>query len=159
MNASKQPNDDPWSPDAHVVSKSITIGATPGHVWETLTNVAAMKVWMLPSDIEIATDWGVGSPIRMRGRFNGARFENRGTVLQFEPDRVLRYSQWSSLSRIPDIPTNHSVLEFRLSALPDGQTELTVSVSHFPNEGIYKHLQFYWNVTPEVIKRKVESAG
>jgi hypothetical protein len=38
----------------------------------------------------------------------------------------------------------------------DRQTRLTVTVSNFPTETIYKHLAFYWNVTPVILKRMIE---
>lgn len=58
--------------------------------------------------IELITNWKVGSPITIKG-FHHIKFENKKTVLQFEPDKVLQYDYLSSLSRLPDKPENYSI--------------------------------------------------
>ena len=112
------------------------------------------------SDIEITiiTDWKVGSPVVIRGHMNGKDFENKGTVLQFEPGKTLRYSHLSSLSRLPDQAENYAIIEFRLRPMGD-QTILTLTLSDFATESIYQHLAFYWNVTLEVLKKMIEKPG
>ncbi len=65
-----------------------------------------------------------------------------GTVLTFEPERVLKYSHLSSLSRLQDEPENYTILEFRLSPM-DNQTTLILTLSGFATEAIYKHLVYY----------------
>jgi hypothetical protein len=83
------------------------------------------------------------------------RFENKGIVLAYEPYTVLSYSHLSSISRLPDVAENYAILRFSLS--PEGeQTALTIHISSPPDEVIYKHLAFYWNVTLEKIKKQVE---
>ena len=114
-----------------------------------------MKKWISETDIQIITDWKVGSPIIMRGNLHGVKFENKGMILQFEPERILEYNHLSSLSRLPDKPENYAVIEFRLAPIKD-QTTQTLTLSNFPTESIYKHLAFYWNVTLEIIKRMIE---
>jgi uncharacterized protein YndB with AHSA1/START domain len=138
------------------IDRTIIIKAPPSAVWDTLTNPDLIKQWMGEPEveIEIITDWKVGSPIVTRG-FHHIRFENKGTVLQFEPDKVLRYSHLSSLSRLPDKPENYSITEFSLTPL-ENQTSLTLSLTNFPTESIFKHLDFYWRTTLEIIKRLVE---
>jgi hypothetical protein len=114
-----------------------------------------MKKWMSETEIDILTDWAVGNPVVIRGKLHGIRFENQGRVLQFELEKVLRYSHLSSLSRLPDRPENYSVMDFRLTPDED-QTALTLTLSNFPTESIEKHLAFYWNVTLEILKRMME---
>jgi len=114
-----------------------------------------MKKWMSETEIDIITDWKVRSPIVIRGNLHGIKFKNNGTVLQFEPEKILRYNHLSSLSRLPDKLENYSVVEFIL-APAENQTVLTLTLSIFPTETIYKHLVFYWNVTLEILKRLIE---
>lgn len=117
-----------------------------------------MKKWMIADgmEINISTDWKVGSPMVIHGNMSGKNFENHGTVLQFEPEKTLEYSHLSSTSRLPDQLESYSIIEFSLQPLQD-LTILTLTVSNFPTESIYKHLAFYWNVTLEVLKRKMEN--
>ena len=112
---------------------------------------------MFEKEIEIITDWQVGGPIITRGDLHGIPFENNGRVLQFEPEKVLRYSHLSSISRLPDKPESYAVFDFRLTPIGN-QTSLTLTVSNFPTESIYKHLVFYWNVTLEIFKKMLEQA-
>jgi uncharacterized protein YndB with AHSA1/START domain len=141
-----------------IFNKTVNINAPTSKVWETLTNPELMKKWMFDTEINIMTDWKVGSPIVIRGNMDGKNFENNGTVLQFEIEKILQYTHLSSLSRLPDKPENYSVLEFRLAPM-ESQTALTLTLSNFPTESIYKHLAFYWNVTLEVLKRMLEEEG
>jgi len=141
------------------IERSVIISASPAAVWESLTTPSLMKQWMAEPRmaVEVVTDWTEGGPIVIRG-FHIVRFENRGTVLRFEPNAVLRYSHLSSMSRLPDKPENYSIVEFRL-APADGRTSLTVTLSGFPTEAILKHHDFYWRVTVQILKQFVEAAG
>jgi uncharacterized protein YndB with AHSA1/START domain len=138
-----------------ILNKTVYINAPTSKVWETLTNPELMKKWMSETEINIITNWKVGNPIIIRGNLHGSNFENNGIVLQFEREKILQYNHLSSLSRLPDKPENYSVLEFRLTPV-ENQTALTLTLSNFPTESIYKHLAFYWNVTLEILKRMIE---
>jgi uncharacterized protein YndB with AHSA1/START domain len=145
--------------DQKIFEKAIEIHAPASRVWQALTIPASMKEWMMPGmELEILTDWKVGGPLLVRGRMNGRDFENRGTVLQFEPGKHLQYSHLSSISRLPDRPESYSILDFVLQ--PTGErTILTLTLSNFPSGSIYKHLSYYWNVILEVLKRWIEEQG
>ncbi|HYX92271.1 MAG TPA: SRPBCC domain-containing protein [Myxococcaceae bacterium] len=138
------------------IARSVVINARAAAVWDALTNPELMRQWLGEPEmrIEVVTDWAEGSPILIRG-FHHAKFENKGTVLRFEPLGSLRYSHLSSLSRLPDRPESYSVFDFRLKPLEEG-TSLTVTVTGFPTESIFKHLDFYWRGTIVVLKRFVE---
>ena len=115
-----------------------------------------MKQWMgdAEMEIDIQTTWQVNSPIVISG-FHHLKFENKGTVLQFEPGQALKYNFLSSISRLPDIPENYTIIGFTLSPA-DNQTALTLVITNFPTETIYLHLDFYWRTTIELIKHFTE---
>ncbi len=138
-----------------IASKTIQIDASVSQVWKALTNPEWMKKWMSETPIDIITDWQMGGQFIIRGELHGLPFENAGTVLQFDREKVLQYSHLSSLSRLPDEPESYSLIEFRLTPL-EHQTSLTLTLQQFPTEAIYKHLVFYWNVTLEILKRTIE---
>src|SRR5258707_5978653 len=157
----KQTGSSPSSTNGNIVSKTVHINAPTSVVWETLTNRESMKRWMADSETEIniITDWKVGSPMIIRGTLHRVKFENKGIVLQFEPEKILQYNHLSSISRLlPDIPESYTIIEFRLTPV-NSQTELTLTASNFPTETIYKHFRFYWNVTLELLKRMIEKGG
>jgi uncharacterized protein YndB with AHSA1/START domain len=143
-----------------VVENSVAIDAPPSEVWRALTDPDLMKQWMAEPEMRLGifTDWTVGSPIIVKGHHNNVDFENKGTVLEFEPNSILRYSHLSSVSRLPDEAENYTVIEFRLARTEDDSTLLSVRTSNFPSESIFKHWEFYWRVTVEVVKRFIESS-
>ena len=111
---------------------------------------------MLDTEINMITDWQIGSPIIFRGNLHWTDFENKGTILQFEPEKAFQYNYWSTLSCLPDIPENHIIVGFVLSPIAI-QTELTLTLSNITDEVTYKHLDFYWTVTLDVFKKLCES--
>ncbi|MEP6613667.1 MAG: SRPBCC domain-containing protein [Mucilaginibacter sp.] len=136
-------------------NNSIIINAKPTKIWEVLTNRQLMPKWMAETEIEIITDWQVGSSIVIRGDLHGMPFENNGRVLQFEPEKLLHYNLLSTLSNLPDEIESYSIIEFCLQST-ENQTVLTLTLSNFPTEAIYRHLAFYWSVTLEMMREFVE---
>ncbi|MFN8443062.1 MAG: SRPBCC domain-containing protein [Caldilineaceae bacterium] len=151
----QNPDDEQALPQNRVFHKTITIHAPTSKVWAALTEPALMKLWMAESEIEILTDWRVGAPFIIRGNLHKVKFENRGVVLQFEVERLLKYTHLSSISRLPDQPENHSIFEFQLTSLGE-QTSLALTASNFATDPIYRHLAFYWNVALGMLKKLVE---
>lgn len=139
------------------IEKSIIIESPPAAVWDALTNPGRMKQWMSEPDMnmEIFTDWKIGNSIAIKG-FHHVKFENKGTILQFEPNRILKYDYLSSISRLPNRPENRTAIEFKLALLKN-QTLLTVIASNFPTESIFKHVDFYWNGTIGILKEYLRS--
>lgn len=104
--------------------------------------------------VEVITDWAVGHPITIKG-FHHGPFVNQGTVMQFDPGRTLRYNHLSSVSCLPDLVENYTVMTFRLS-WNDRQSSLSIHIENFPTETIYRHLNFYWAGTLFILKQLIE---
>jgi uncharacterized protein YndB with AHSA1/START domain len=138
------------------IAITLEIKARMAHVWKALTTPAMMKRWMSEPEmeLEIETDWKIGEPIVMKG-FHHTPFENRGTVLAFEREKILRYNYLSSLSKLPDTPENYTIVNFSVHPVGD-HTLVTINLSNFPTETIFKHVQFYWIATGEILKDYVE---
>ncbi|WP_093198225.1 SRPBCC family protein [Siphonobacter aquaeclarae] len=137
-------------------SYSILIHARPESVWAALTEPAQMIRWMGDPEmrLEVETDWLPGSPVIVRG-FHHVSFENRGTVLAAEKNRRLEYTHLSSVSRLRDIPENHTVFSFLLTPEKE-HTLLALSLRNFPTESIRKHFEFYWPATLTILKEVAE---
>lgn len=138
-------------------SNNIDIHDSPLKVWKALTAPEHMKRWMSESPIEISTDWTIGAPITIRGVLSQTPFENKGNVIHFEPEERLKYSQLSSLSNLPEQPESYTTIEFVLRPNEKGSS-LTINLSNFPTDIIYKHLVFYWNTTLRILKIYIEQA-
>lgn len=104
--------------------------------------------------LEVSTSWTIGDPIVLRGFLHGD-FVNTGTVLEFDPPRHLRYTHRSSISDLPDAPASYTEFAFRLEPVAE-RTRLSLAITGFPTETIFKHLDLYWRGTLGVLKRFVE---
>lgn len=140
------------------IVESIMIDAPVAVVWENLTRPELMRTWMGGPEmkLEVEADWRIGGKVSVRGVHTG-RFENRGTVLAFEPGARLSYTHLSSVSRLPDQPGSYTILEFRLTATGE-RTRLDFEASGFPTEVIFRHLAFYWSGTLDAIGRQAASS-
>lgn len=137
-------------------SINIIINASTQKVWSVLTNQQLMPKWLGEPEMNILvlTNWQVNSPIFIKG-FHHVNFENKGIVLQYKKDCVLKYSHLSSISKLEDKPENYTILEFVLSSI-NNQTKLTININNFPTETIQKHLEFYWRTAIFRIKQNAE---
>jgi uncharacterized protein YndB with AHSA1/START domain len=103
---------------------SVTIDASRAKVWEALTDPAKVKRYMHGTNL--STDWKVGSPITWSGEWKGKAYEDKGTVLDVEPERRLTYTHWSPMGGSEDKPENYHTVTCELAA--DGrQTTLTLT--------------------------------
>ena len=138
------------------VEKMVSIDTPPSKVWEYLTEPNLMKTWMGEPEmnIQVTTDWTVGNSILIKG-FHHVNFENEGTVLQFDFQHIIQYSHLSSISRLPNIKENYSIITFTIAS-KERKTLLKIQVENFPTESIYKHLDFYWQGTANILKDLIE---
>lgn len=139
------------------IEKSICINSTLNQVWQHLTRPELMAVWTGEPEleVEIETDWVPGHSILIKG-FHHVKFENRGQLLQFEPNRLIQYNQLNSVSGLADRIENYSITTLVLTQMQE-QTRLGLRVENFPTETIYKHLEFYWHGTLGILKRRIEN--
>jgi uncharacterized protein YndB with AHSA1/START domain len=116
----------------YVAEKRIVIKAPLDAVWQALTDPALVKQYMFGTDLE--TSWEVGSPITWKGEWQGQTYEDKGTVLAIEPERLLRVTHWSPMGGSEDKPENYHTLTYEL-AEGDGGTELKLQQDNNPSQG------------------------
>jgi uncharacterized protein YndB with AHSA1/START domain len=104
--------------------KRVTIHATRGEVWEALTNPDKVKQYL--HGTEMSTDWKEGSPIFWRGEWKGRSYEDKGTVLAVQTEKLLRYTHWSPMGGSEDKPENYHTVTYELAG-DDGKTTLTLT--------------------------------
>jgi uncharacterized protein YndB with AHSA1/START domain len=141
------------------VKVGVHIDASPSRVWDALTNPAKLKDFFFGSDV--ITDWKVGAPIRFRGEWKGKTYEDRGTIVAFEPPRLLSYTHWSPLSGTEDRPENYHQVAFELQPLHGG-TQVTliqssVDSSKAPAESARADFAKNWEKVLDGLKRVVEA--
>lgn len=110
---------------------SITIHAPAEKVWEALTNPAIVKQYL--HDTTMQADWKPGGEVTWSGEWNGKSYVDKGTVLIFEPNKILSTTHWSPLAGKPDTPENYHQVTYELSEA-DGQTTLTLTQANSPTQ-------------------------
>lgn len=132
---------------------STTIQAPASRVWEALTEPELIKQYLFGS--EVVTDWKVGSPIYYRGMWQGRAFEDKGTVLEVEPNQRLVSTHWSPLSGVPDVPENYHTVTYLLDE-HDGNTDMTILQDHNASEEEKQHSEQNWRMVLDGLKKLVE---
>ena len=82
--------------------------------------------------------------IFFRGNWEGKSYEDKGTILEVDPPRLLRYDYWSNASGTADIPENYIVLTFELVE-SDGVTTITLSQQGAESEEARAHSEQNWS--------------
>ena len=136
-----------------VARESIVIHAPPRQVWKALTDPDMIQVYLFGT--QVSTDWKAGSPIRYRGVWEGRAYEDKGTVLQVVPERLLDTTFWSSLSGVADTPENYKQVTYELTPEPEG-TRLTVIQDKNATEEERKHSEQNWKMVLGKLKDLLE---
>ena len=135
------------------LTKSISIHASKSKVWDALTKPELIKKYFFGT--ETITDWKVGSPILYRGEWEGKTYEDKGTVLAIEKEKLIKYSYWSSFSDKPDAPENYSNVTYTLKE-GNGETIFTVVQEGIDDEEKLKHSEENWGVVMQGMKKMLE---
>lgn len=133
---------------------SVTIGAPIEEVWNALTTPDLIKRWFF--GVETETDWQVGSPIVHRGEWQGKPYEDKGTILAFDPPTQLVHSHWSPASGEPDRPEHYQEVTWSL-AERDGRTVLTVAENNLPSHEAKAISEEGWKTVLNNLKELLET--
>ncbi len=95
----------------------IDIVAPIAAVWRALTAADCVKLWQYGS--ELHTSWVVGTEIRFRTLWQDKVFEQWGTVLEFRPPHLLRYSLFAPGPNLEDKAENYFTMIYQLEQQPD----------------------------------------
>jgi uncharacterized protein YndB with AHSA1/START domain len=71
----------------YTATASTTINAPASKVWDAMTKPELIKKYLF--DTDVISDWKVGSPILYRGEWQGKHFEDKGKILELEPEKRL----------------------------------------------------------------------
>ena len=139
--------------ETYVAKATINIDAPTSKVWDALTKPELIKQYLFGT--EVTTDWQVGSSITYKGVWEGKAYEDKGKVLQVEPEKLLVSTFWSALSGLPDIPENYQTVRYELSS-ENGGTRLTLTQDNNDSEEGAKHSEQNWNMVLEGLKKLLE---
>ena len=138
----------------HIVKFSIEIKAPTKKVWEALTNPDVIKKYFFGTHVD--TTWKVGSPIFWRGSWQGKAYEDKGTILDLNPEKQLACTYWGSFSGVADVPENYKTLIYDLEKKGD-RTILTLTQDNNADEEAAKHSEGNWKTIFEGMKKLLEA--
>jgi uncharacterized protein YndB with AHSA1/START domain len=132
---------------------STTIHAPVSKVWQALVNPEIIKQYLF--NTEVITDWKVGSPVIYKGEWQGKAFEDKGKILEIEPEKLLVSTHWSPLSGVPDTPENYHTVTYILSANGES-TEVTITQDNNSTAEETEHSEQNWRTVLAGMKKLLE---
>jgi len=124
------------------IAKAETIiGVSPAKVWAALTDPEIVKERLFGTTV--VSNWQVGSPLIYKGEWEGNAYEDKGTILEIIPEKILSSTYWSEMSGLPDLPENYQKVTYKLSAVPNG-TRLSITQENVKTEESQNHSGENW---------------
>jgi uncharacterized protein YndB with AHSA1/START domain len=131
----------------------MSIYSSPSSVWKALIDPEIVKQYMYGA--EVYSDWHVGSPITYKGVWDGRPYEDKGTILEIMPERVLSYTYWSPLSGTDDFEDNYAHVTYHISPFDD-ETTLTITQDNLETEEAVVAAEENWMKVIRNIKHILE---
>jgi len=131
----------------------ININAPVSKVWEALTNPEVIKKYLFGT--ETITDWKVGSSITFKGEWEGKQYEDKGTILDIEENKLIKYTYWSSMSGAEDTAENYLIITYEISG-EDNDVKLTITQENIPDKNRKEISEENWAKVMSDLKDVVE---
>jgi uncharacterized protein YndB with AHSA1/START domain len=139
--------------DTLLAQADVEINAPIANVWAALVDPAQIKHYMFGTNV--VSDWHEGTSIVWKGEWEGKPYEDKGTILQLKPERMLQYSHFSPLSGQPDVPENYHTVTIALSSAGAG-TMVRLSQDNNATEEEREHAEQNWATMLDSLKQFLE---
>ena len=130
------------------------INAPVGKVWDALTKPDIIKQYFFGT--RTTTSWEKGSPITFDGEWEGKSYHDKGTVLDVQKNKLIKYDYWSSMSGIEDKPENYVIVTYELRER-ENDVEVTITQENIPDEKRKEHSEANWKMVLNDLKKLVET--
>jgi len=140
---------------SHIARAETEIEAPPSRVWQALTDPEQIEKYMFGS--RVVTDWRPGSAIVWKGEYEGKPYEDKGEILEVEPERRLRMTHFSPMSGDEDVPENYHTLTYELEGR-NGSTRISLSQDGNDTAEAAEHSQANWEKMLSGLKATVEAS-
>ena len=129
----------------------ISIKASVAVVWKALTNKEMIKKYFWGT--EITCDWTKGSSISFKGEWEGTSYDDKGTILEIEQEKILKYNYWSSFWGEEPKDTKRSIITYEITQLTPEETVLSIHQIGFKDIASRDHSIQSWRAVLENIKK------
>ena len=110
------------------IVREISLIADKAAVWEALINPEKTRLFMFNCTVD--TDWKPGSKLQWKGNCQGYKCSERGTVLESEPGRRLKYTSFDPNFGLEDKKENYLHMPYDLKEAGNG-TILITTIENF----------------------------
>ena len=136
-----------------IARAEVAVDAPAETVWRALTEPELIAKYMFGS--KVTTDWKVGSKITYQGEFKGKKYEDKGTIIELVPNKILKTSHFSPMSGKADVPENYNVVTYELAA-QGGKTILKVTQENNPDQTMVEESEKTWGMMLQGLKKVAE---
>ncbi len=136
-----------------IIEASVSIKASKSKVWKALTDPEQIKKYLFGT--ETVSDWKVGSPITFSGVWDGKPYLDKGTILQIEKEKILKYNYWSSFSGTEDMPENYANITYSLED-KNGETVFSIFQDSIKTKETREHSEQNWKMVMNSLKELLE---
>lgn len=136
------------------VTENIAIPVS--NVWQALTDPALIRHYLYGT--EAISDWKKGSPITYKGEWEGKAYEDKGTIVEIEPKKLLHTTYFSSMSGKEDVPENYANVIYTLSEESNG-TAVTVTQDNLETDEQRIGAEKNWKAVLATMKEFLENGG
>ncbi|MNI68143.1 hypothetical protein D3C73_1238200 [compost metagenome] len=98
----------------------------------------------------------MGDAITYSGEYNGKPYQDKGSILAFDPPELLKTTHYSPASGLPDVPENHHTVEYRLAEEADGTT-VTIRQGNNSSEKEVEQSTSTWQLVLQNLKEFLDS--
>lgn len=142
------------STDQLTATVNTLINAPVERVWQAFVDPELIKGYLFGTTVK--TDWKKGSPITYTGEWQGKSYQDKGTIIDIEPNKRLHTTYFSSMSGKEDKPENYVNVYYEVEPAVDGQSKVTIIQDGIENEDQVKHMEQNWNTVLESMKDLLE---
>ena len=142
--------------ESSLARATTTIDAPITRVWDALINPDMIKRYMFGTNAK--STWQPGSPIRWTGEWQGRAYEDKGTILDVQPGKLLRFTYFSSFSGLPDTPDNYYTVTITLSE-ESSTTRISLTQDNNPTDEARQHNEENWGMVLTTLKKLLEGAA
>ena len=138
----------------HIATAATLIHASPARVWQALTDPELIRQYLFGT--QVVTDWQPGSQIIYRGVWEGKPYEDKGRILEIEPEKWIVSTFWSALSGSPDRPEYYNTIRYELEPVEDA-TRITIIQDNNPTPEDASHSEQNWMFVLDGLKKLLEA--
>lgn len=132
---------------------STSIHVPVNKVWQALTDPALIRQYLFGTDT--VSDWKKGSPITYSGVYEGKAYQDKGTIIEIVPEKLLHTTHYSPLSGKEDKPENYHNVIYELKS-ENGKTIVTITQDNISNDKELEHMKRNWSMVLEGMKKLLE---